>query len=149
MTIPTTPAMVSPSPPPSPLLQWSVLPLPTPHSCNGQSFPSSLPTPAMVSPSPPHSPLLQWSVLPLLPPHSVMSLFWFSSYFFPLSSFPSLPPPPPSHRSRLPLRLVSTLWFIGYSAFNRNKPKVYPKVIIPGLLSGIMWGIAMSEIIWQ
>ncbi|KAL5460463.1 hypothetical protein EMCRGX_G033914 [Ephydatia muelleri] len=39
---------------------------------------------------------------------------------------------------------ASTLWFLGYSAFYRNKPRVYPKAIIPGLLSGIMWGIAMA-----
>ena len=41
--------------------------------------------------------------------------------------------------------LASTLWFIMYSIFRRNKPQVYPKVILPALASGIMWGIAMGK----
>ena len=32
-----------------------------------------------------------------------------------------------------------------YSIFRRNKPQVYPKVILPALASGIMWGIAMGK----
>ncbi|KAL5460464.1 hypothetical protein EMCRGX_G033915 [Ephydatia muelleri] len=39
--------------------------------------------------------------------------------------------------------LFSTVWFVLYAIFNQNKPRVYPKAIIPGLISGIMWGIAM------
>lgn len=39
--------------------------------------------------------------------------------------------------------LASTLWFVMYSTFRLNKPQVYPKVILPALASGIMWGIAM------
>ena len=42
--------------------------------------------------------------------------------------------------------LSSTLWFIIYCVVMKNKPQVYPKIIIPGLISGIMWGIAMGEI---
>ena len=41
--------------------------------------------------------------------------------------------------------LVSTFWFAVYSLYMGNKPKVYPKVILPALASGIIWGIAMSE----
>lgn len=40
---------------------------------------------------------------------------------------------------------VSTFYFVVYSAARRNKPMIYPKLILPGLISGIMWGIAMRE----
>lgn len=42
--------------------------------------------------------------------------------------------------------LVSTFWFAVYSLYMRNRPKIYPKVILPALASGIIWGIAMSEL---
>uniref|UniRef100_A0A1X7T8R9 Uncharacterized protein n=1 Tax=Amphimedon queenslandica TaxID=400682 RepID=A0A1X7T8R9_AMPQE len=45
--------------------------------------------------------------------------------------------------------LVSTFWFAVYSLYMRNRPKVYPKVILPALISGIIWGIAMSESSWD
>ena len=35
---------------------------------------------------------------------------------------------------------LSTLVFVGNAAF--RKPTVYPEVIFPGFLSGLMWGIA-------
>ena len=40
---------------------------------------------------------------------------------------------------------VSTFFFVVYAAFRLNKPVIYPKLILPGLISGIMWGIAMCE----
>ncbi|XP_064405556.1 transmembrane protein 144-like [Halichondria panicea] len=39
---------------------------------------------------------------------------------------------------------TSTFYFIIYCAVSKNKPKVYPRLILPGLISGIMWGIAMT-----
>lgn len=41
--------------------------------------------------------------------------------------------------------LSSTLWFVIYCVMKKNKPQVYPKIIVPGLISGIMWGIAMGK----
>lgn len=40
--------------------------------------------------------------------------------------------------------LTSTAYFLIYAMFSRNKPKVYPEVILPGVVSGLMWGIATS-----
>ena len=45
--------------------------------------------------------------------------------------------------------LTSTLYFIIYAAFKRNQPVVYPRVIIPALVAGIMWGIAMGEAVYS
>jgi glucose uptake protein GlcU len=39
--------------------------------------------------------------------------------------------------------LASTFYLVIYSVVKRNRPCVYPRVIVPGLISGIMWGIAM------
>lgn len=39
--------------------------------------------------------------------------------------------------------ITSTFYFGLYSACKLNRPKVYPRVILPGLISGVMWGIAM------
>ncbi|CAI8041521.1 Transmembrane protein 144 [Geodia barretti] len=39
--------------------------------------------------------------------------------------------------------LASTFYFVVYCLLMKNRPRVYPKAILPGLLSGIMWGIAM------
>ena len=41
--------------------------------------------------------------------------------------------------------LASTAFVIIYSTMQMNKPKVYPKVILPGLVSGIMWGMGMCK----
>ncbi|KAK3607088.1 hypothetical protein CHS0354_026296 [Potamilus streckersoni] len=38
--------------------------------------------------------------------------------------------------------LASTFYFLVYCIFMKNKPKVYPKAILPGTVSGLMWGIA-------
>ena len=40
---------------------------------------------------------------------------------------------------------TSTFYLFAYSAISGNKPKVYPKVILPGILSGLLWGIAMGK----
>lgn len=40
--------------------------------------------------------------------------------------------------------ITSSVFFYGYCAYNKNKPKVYPKVILPGIISGVMWAIATS-----
>ena len=38
--------------------------------------------------------------------------------------------------------LSSMLSFIVYSVVKRNNPTIYPQIILPGLLSGWMWGVA-------
>ncbi|XP_078396643.1 transmembrane protein 144-like isoform X1 [Cetorhinus maximus] len=38
--------------------------------------------------------------------------------------------------------LTSTVYFLIYCAIMKNKPKVYPKAILPGFASGVMWAIA-------
>lgn len=43
--------------------------------------------------------------------------------------------------------LASSFYFIIYAVYKQNKPMVYPKVILPGLVSGIMWGIATSTVL--
>lgn len=40
--------------------------------------------------------------------------------------------------------MASTLYFIIYAIYQRNKPKIYPTVILPGLLSGVMWAVATT-----
>ena len=42
--------------------------------------------------------------------------------------------------------VASTLYFIIYCAIKCNKPQIYPKIILPGLISGIMWGVAMCKL---
>lgn len=42
--------------------------------------------------------------------------------------------------------LVSTAYFAVYCVVKCNKPQIYPKMILPALLSGIMWGVAMCEL---
>ncbi|XP_019621371.1 PREDICTED: transmembrane protein 144-like [Branchiostoma belcheri] len=39
---------------------------------------------------------------------------------------------------------TSTLYFILYAVYMKNRPKVFPRAILPTLLSGAMWGIAES-----
>lgn len=41
--------------------------------------------------------------------------------------------------------ITSTVFFCIYIAFMKNKPKVYPRVILPGMISGAMWAIATSS----
>ncbi|KAJ8297482.1 hypothetical protein KUTeg_024013 [Tegillarca granosa] len=36
----------------------------------------------------------------------------------------------------------STVYFVIYIIIMKNKPRIYPKVILPGIISGLMWGIA-------
>uniref|UniRef100_A0A8C3SW05 Transmembrane protein 144 n=1 Tax=Chelydra serpentina TaxID=8475 RepID=A0A8C3SW05_CHESE len=38
--------------------------------------------------------------------------------------------------------LTSTIYFLIYCAVMKNKPKVYPKAILPGFVAGILWAIA-------
>ncbi|XP_061164844.1 transmembrane protein 144-like isoform X2 [Saccostrea echinata] len=40
--------------------------------------------------------------------------------------------------------ITSTVYFIIYIIFMKNKPKVYPKAILPGVISGLMWGTATA-----
>ena len=40
---------------------------------------------------------------------------------------------------------ASTFFMMTYAIVRRNRPIVYPRVIVPGILSGIMWGIAMGK----
>lgn len=40
--------------------------------------------------------------------------------------------------------ISSSFYFFIYCILKRNKPDIYPKVIVPGLVSGIMWGIATA-----
>ncbi|XP_059141078.1 transmembrane protein 144-like isoform X2 [Physella acuta] len=40
--------------------------------------------------------------------------------------------------------VTSSIYFFIYCIFQKNRPKVYPTVILPGILSGIMWGIATA-----
>ncbi|XP_067661380.1 transmembrane protein 144-like isoform X1 [Haliotis asinina] len=38
--------------------------------------------------------------------------------------------------------LAGTVYFVIYAVFRRNRPTVYSQVIVPGLVSGLMWGVA-------
>ncbi|XP_062596151.1 transmembrane protein 144-like isoform X2 [Saccostrea cucullata] len=40
--------------------------------------------------------------------------------------------------------ITSTAYFIIYIIIMKNKPKVYPKAILPGVISGLMWGTATA-----
>ncbi|KAL5012498.1 hypothetical protein ScPMuIL_011049 [Solemya velum] len=40
--------------------------------------------------------------------------------------------------------LTSTAYLMIYSMLMRNRPLVYPKAILPGMVSGLMWGIATA-----
>ncbi|XP_052274885.1 transmembrane protein 144-like isoform X2 [Dreissena polymorpha] len=39
---------------------------------------------------------------------------------------------------------TSTVYFLIYAAIQKNQPKVYPRAILPGFVSGLMWSIACS-----
>jgi len=41
---------------------------------------------------------------------------------------------------------TSTLLMVIYSIIKKNKPQVYPEVILPGIISGFLWAIA--DISW-
>ena len=41
--------------------------------------------------------------------------------------------------------LTSSVYFFIYTAFQKNRPKVYPRAILPGFVSGLMWGVATSS----
>lgn len=38
--------------------------------------------------------------------------------------------------------LTSTVYFLVYCVAMKNHPKLYPEAVLPGFLSGILWGIA-------
>ncbi|XP_057206154.1 transmembrane protein 144b isoform X2 [Triplophysa rosa] len=38
--------------------------------------------------------------------------------------------------------LMSTVYFLAYCAAMKNRPRIYPRAILPSFLSGLMWGIA-------
>uniref|UniRef100_A0A673G9D2 Transmembrane protein 144-like n=1 Tax=Sinocyclocheilus rhinocerous TaxID=307959 RepID=A0A673G9D2_9TELE len=38
--------------------------------------------------------------------------------------------------------LKSTVYFLAYCAVMKNRPRIYPRAILPGFLSGLMWGLA-------
>lgn len=38
--------------------------------------------------------------------------------------------------------IASTFYFLSYCAIMKNQPKVYPQVILPGYISGLMWAVA-------
>ncbi|KAL8587620.1 hypothetical protein ACOMHN_045309 [Nucella lapillus] len=38
--------------------------------------------------------------------------------------------------------LTSSVYFLLYAVVKRNKPRVYPRVILPAIASGVMWAIA-------
>ncbi|XP_014786458.1 transmembrane protein 144 isoform X2 [Octopus bimaculoides] len=40
--------------------------------------------------------------------------------------------------------LTASTYFCIYVIFMRNRPVVYPKAILPGIISGIMWGVATA-----
>ena len=40
---------------------------------------------------------------------------------------------------------ASTAYFLLYCVLKRNKPVVYPEVVLPGVISGVMWAVAQSS----
>jgi hypothetical protein len=38
--------------------------------------------------------------------------------------------------------LASTVYFLIYCIYKRNKPDLYPEAVGPGFLSGILWAVA-------
>ena len=39
----------------------------------------------------------------------------------------------------------STVFLAVYCAYMNNRPRVYPRAILPGITAGIMWGVGTSE----
>jgi len=39
---------------------------------------------------------------------------------------------------------TSTIWFVAYCCYMRGAPKINPRLVLPGMLSGFMWAIAQS-----
>ena len=44
--------------------------------------------------------------------------------------------------------VCSTTWFIFYCIVKRFKPQVYKEIIIPGIISGMMYGIGTGMYVW-
>ncbi|KAI6174571.1 hypothetical protein M3Y97_01005300 [Aphelenchoides bicaudatus] len=40
--------------------------------------------------------------------------------------------------------ITSTLAFVVYSVYKKNKPSLNPEIVLPSLLAGVMWGVAMT-----
>ena len=40
----------------------------------------------------------------------------------------------------------STVFLAIYSAYMNNKPRLYPRVILPGISAGVLWGIGSGEL---
>ena len=38
--------------------------------------------------------------------------------------------------------VCSTVYMLIYSAVMKNNPRVYPAVVLPGFVSGVMWAVA-------
>ena len=39
---------------------------------------------------------------------------------------------------------TSTFWFVAYCCYMRGSPRINPRLTLPGMLSGAMWGVAQS-----
>lgn len=40
--------------------------------------------------------------------------------------------------------LTSTLYFTFYCAYMRSAPRIYPRLVLPGMLSGLVWAVAQT-----
>ena len=80
-------------------------------------------------------------------PFSLPSLYQFNHN---LNQFNSFKCPPVPSLTELDyvfgqytgIFVCSTFWFILYCIIKRFKPQIYKEIIIPGIISGIMYGIA-------
>ncbi|XP_046569095.1 transmembrane protein 144-like [Haliotis rubra] len=41
--------------------------------------------------------------------------------------------------------LTATVYFVIYALFRRNRPKVFLRVMVPGLVAGLMWGVGTAS----
>jgi len=39
---------------------------------------------------------------------------------------------------------ASTFWFLVYCAVQRSSPRIYPRLVLPGFVSGVMWAVAQT-----